>query len=259
MADKKMTQLDPLSTGLDQDDIFHVVDGPDEANPQNKKITVANMLNPLTYTTVAGDVSTGKSFIKATTQVNTNFTSSTADVAGLDITASHVQLSTASNTVVNLYGSKVTVNVAGGNANATGTVAGQQIVLNMTSQANTTSVNTAFTGGSARAYGLQVVVDDTGSNREVKPDAFLCLNDGIAYAADDSEELYGVSYLMELGSGSDYVVATANSEAWANGHAMVVTGNTGTDNDRTADTKIRIKVNGTEYFLLATSNAHYQS
>lgn len=255
MADKKMTDLTDLSTGVASDDILHVVDDP-SGSPVNKKVSVFNLMGNLNHTTNTGDV-TGRSLVKSTIDVNRSTTS--GDIVALESVTTHTKgASGTGNSVVNIFGAKVHANVAGASSVVTGTAAGAKITFDLTSGVLADNVNTAFTGGTARVYGLQINMTDSQSTRAVKPDAFICLNDDAAN--DDTEELYQMSHLIEMGSGTDYVKATANGQAFANGHGIMgtsVNAHTFHTDSNSFDSKIRIKVNGTEYFLLATSNGFF--
>ena len=46
MADKKMTDLTDLSTGVASDDIVHIVDVP-TGSPVNKKVSIFNLFAPI--------------------------------------------------------------------------------------------------------------------------------------------------------------------------------------------------------------------
>ena len=264
MADKKMTALTDLSTGIASEDILHVVDDPG-GSPVNKKVSVFNMFGNLNHTTNTGDT-TGRSLVKSTlTVANT----STANTTPLEIEAVHNQTSSAGLQVANLFGAVVTANVRGGYANVTGTVAGAHVKLDLTNGANTTSIDTSSSGGSARAYGLKITMDDSNiasTGRSVRPDAFIALDDTAGSAADavDRPGQYATQYLFELGTvAAGYVAAAhkSNTEIGAHvGNGCMVTTNQTTIPEASkshCDYRIKCKINGTEVWLLGASNANF--
>ena len=132
----------------------------------------------------------------------------------------------------------------------------------MTNAVDSANVNTAYTGGSARAYGLMVDINDTNkgsSARATKPDAFLSLRDQGGWTADNHPGAQAVHYFAELGASlggsgntDGYVASAAVSNTSATSANLVMFGTAMSDSP--SDARLRIKVNGTEYWLLATSN-----
>ena len=248
MADKKMTALTDLSTGVASEDIMHVVDDPG-GSPVNKKVSVFNLYGNLNHTTNSGDAS-GRSFVRTNTSVNVTHT---GVVTPFETNMIHSHTGSTSNTVTSIYGAKFNVNVAGSNAVATGEIAGSLITVDISNSVAKANVNTAYTGGAARIYGQKITVGDSASNRGTKPDAFLCLNDDGGYTAANHPGAQAVHYFAELGSAAaGYVAAAsaANTTAHASNLVMFSTGTA----DSASNARMRIKVNGTEYWLLATTN-----
>ena len=258
MADKKMTALTDLSTGIASADILHVVDDP-TGSPVNKKVSVFNMFGNLNHVTDSGDAS-GRAFIKATQNVGNDATTGSAETIPLSSVTNHIKTSSSERTVKFLYGSKFTANVQGAFANVTGVVAGSMIEVDITNGADAGSVNTAWSAGTARAYGLNVHMADSSADRAMKPDAFICLDDGGGVSAVNKPKAYPVQYLMELGSNvAGYVSMTYAANTVVNAHQnsnnnVLVTANVA---DSGSNTRIRCKINGSDYWLLATSNTNF--
>jgi hypothetical protein len=263
MADKKMTDLTDLSTAIASDDILHVVDDPG-GSPINKQVSVFNLFGNLNHSTNSGDL-TGRALVSTTVTTATDSTS--GDVVPLNSQATHDHRTGTANSVVNIFGAKIDANISGSNTIVTTSAAGAKITLNMTEGLRSGpgggddgAVNTAYTGGTARAYGLMIDVNDTAGDRATKPDAFISMRDEGGWVSTTSVGAQAVHYFVELGASlggagntDGYVASTAvaNTSATVANLVMFATGMA----DSVSDSKLRIKVNGTEYFLLATSNA----
>ena len=120
------------------------------------------------------------------------------------------------------------------------------------------NVNTSYTEGAARAYGLMIDINDSAkatSARATKPDAFISMRDQGGYTAANHPSAQAVHYFVELGSGEGaasgntdgYVAASvaANTTARDSNLIMFATSTA----DITSNARLRMKVNGTEYWL----------
>ena len=257
MADKKMTDLTDLSTAIASDDIVHIVDDP-SGSPVNKKVSVFNLFGNLNHSTNSGDA-TGRSFVSTT--ISTQVGTTSGDIASLNSQTTHDHRTGDANSVVNIYGAKIDANISGSNSVVTTLAAGAKITLNMTNAIDSANVNTSYTDGTARAYGMMIDVNDTAGDRAAKPDAFISMRDQGGLVGTNNPGSQAVHYFVELGAGegaagnTDGYVASAvaaNTTARDSNLIMFATSTA----DITSNARLRMKVNGTEYWLLATANGH---
>ena len=256
MADKKMTELDDLTTGIASEDLLHVVDSPD-SSPVNKKVTVENFMGNQNKTMSQTD-SGGHEHIKSTITVGDSTTTYSGDIAPV---STLVSATPGTDTMVtNVYGAKVVANagIATLNTAATSVFAGAYIEADITNGAG----NNFST--SSRQYGLVVRVNDsvTGTPRAVKPNAMIQLKDDTAArsageSAAGGDLQYTVSHLMDMSN----VHLSSNGASFSGGEGMILRSSNSEPVNAIVENmhKVRVHVNGEDMFFLATSNAETQT
>lgn len=252
MADKKMTELQDLGTGIAAGDILHVVDDPTGA-PVNKQISIENFVGNLNKTVGATEGATGKSGVKSTLTTGALASPAYGTLTPLETTLT----ASAAAEHTNVYGAKFTAKMSSASSNltlATGEAAGLYAELDLTD---------GITNVGGKTYGLIVKMNDSNKSttaRATTPSAMIKLSDDTFDAITSSPEQSAshtatVQHLADLGN----VHMTTNSAYWtASDKGMVFkSANTVTTTEIASGThKIRVKVNGSDMFLLAVANGH---
>jgi len=252
MADKKMTELQDLGTGIAAGDILHVVDDPTGA-PVNKQISVENFVGNLNKTVGATEGAAGKSGVRSTLTTGALAAPAYGDLTPLETTLT----ASAAAEHTNVYGAKFTAKMSSASSNltlATGEAAGVKAELDLTD-------GIVNVGG--KTYGLIVKLNDSNKGttaRAMTPSAMIKLSDDTFDAITSNPQesdahTATVQHLADLGN----VHMTTNSDYWTTSDKGMVfkSANTVTTTEIASGThKIRVKVNGSDMFLLAVANGH---
>lgn len=250
-----MTQLESLGTTIQSTDLLHVVTDPTN-NAVNKKGTVQEIFGNLNHTTGVSDTG-GKTFIRTAYTVGT--TGSLTYTGNLvNFSSTTVSSPTTATTIPALYGQKTHVTLTGQNATYSGEVIGHEIVMDFSDTISDSQFQV-----SSKQYGLKILIDDSDDNRTTGPTAFICLNDKAdgTLLTSDNPDPGVVTNLFALGDEADQrVKLTANATLFESGDAIAGTGMSSATLFGSADSemsKIKIQMNGADFYLLATANGHY--
>jgi len=227
MADKKITELTQLTT-LTSDDLFVVVDDP-SGTPITKKIAAADLFgNGISYVTTSTfkGATTLKSILTANVSANTG--SANTLIAGEFIT----NATATSTDSYHQYAVRATSALSGATANVTKEHATAKFIMDV-SNAGSLIANT---------YVGVFQVSNTGV-RVANVQAFVGFGDGANNTTAQTK------YLFDLGLGGAANVS-ANVTSAANATTLFSSSAAGA-----ATHKVRIRVNGTDYWLLATDTA----
>lgn len=231
MADKKITELTPL-TSLTSDDLFVVVDDP-TGTPITKKIAAVDMFgNGISFTT--SSTYKGATVLRSVLTANVSANTATANtlVAGEFI----VNATPNSSNSEYQYAVRATSALSGVAANATKQHATAKFILDV-SNAGSLIANT---------YVGLFQVANTGT-RVANVGAFVGFGDAAANSTTAQ-----TLYLFDIGLGG-----AANVSASAAGaNVTTLLSNTSNGGTVAATHKLRIKINGVDYWvLLANSSA----
>jgi hypothetical protein len=222
MADKKITELTSL-TELAKDDLFVVVDDP-SGTPITKKITAEKVLSGLAYT--ASNSSSDSVGVKAVVTLAGNTTLASATLKGAEFI---VNVTAASQNTSYQYGLVAKSLLSGATANVKVEHAAGKFVLDVSNA----------TGTIANTTGLMIEIANTGV-RVANLQSFIMLDDKAANSTTAQ-----TLYLFDLKGASANVSVGANS--------IVLLSNCAST--KTADHMIKVRINGSNYWLLASNVA----
>jgi len=226
MADKKITELTAL-TQLAKGDLFVVVDDP-SGTPITKKMTAESVLTGLAYDVAAA--STDSVGVKAIVTSNVVTTGASAAIKGAEFIVNVT--ATSANTSYQ-YGLVAKSLLSGAAANVKVEHAAAKFVLDV-SNATSTIANTS---------GLLIEVANTGA-RVANLQSFITFAD----AASNSTSAQTL-YLFDIGKNGQANVS-ANVAA-ASGNITTLLSNTAVAG---ATHKLRVRINGSDYFILLAAS-----
>lgn len=228
MADKKITELTELTTTLDQDDLFVVVDNPGSATPITKSLKASTLYGGASYLTT--------NTLPTRILLNGIITSNgVAASSGSNTVAGKFEVNTTSySTNTNYqYGIVGISRLNGATANVTVEHAAAKFILDVGAAAaviaNTHALIIQVTNNATRVQNTASFIGFGESSRGVTSTT---------------------TYLFDIGLNGTANVS-ANTSVGANSLAMV----TNCTSTKTADHMIKIRVNGVDMWLLASNVA----
>lgn len=227
MADKKITELTELST-VAPEDLLVIVDNP-TGTPITKKIRVGSMFSNLTHVT---STSAREALpVGATLVANAN-----TGIASSLLTAARfvTKATTSSGNTEFQYGLHVTSQLDGATANVKNEHASAKFILDVSNSASL-STNT---------FGAVVLITNTGT-RVANTQAFIGFGD------TSQTTTAATKYAFDLGLNASANV-TANLTTGSGNTSVMFINSTA---DAAATHKLKVRINGSDYWLLLSSNA----
>lgn len=227
MADKKITELTSL-TSLAKEDLFVVVDDP-SGTPITKKMTAEKVLSGLSYTVAA--TSTDSVGVKAVVTSDVLTTGASAAVKGAEFVVNST--STSANASYQ-YGVVAKSMLGGSAANVKVEHAAAKLILDV-NNATSTIANTS-------ALLIEIANTDI---RVANVQSFITFADKAANSTTAQ-----TLYLFDIGNNGQANVS-ANVSAGANSNVLL----TNCAATKTANHMIKVRINGADYWLLASNVA----